>query len=98
MKVGPVSKNQRGDSKDEEAELKSAKLKEQYLRVFFTPEARSRLNNVKLVKPDLAEAIEDQVIKLGASGKIGHPVTDAELKGMLGRVDEPRREFKIRYI
>jgi programmed cell death protein 5 len=98
MEVGRMSKPQSGDSKDEEEELKRAKLKEQYLRVFFTPEARSRLNNVKLVKPDLAEAIEDQVIKLGASGKIGHPVTDEELKGMLGRVDEPRREFKIRYI
>ena len=93
-----MSKPQRGDSKDEEEELKRAKLKEQYLRVFFTSEARSRLNNVKLVKPDLAQAIEDQVIKLGASGKLGHPVTDEELKGMLGRVDEPRREFKIRYI
>src|SRR5271157_3872733 len=98
MKVGRMSKPQRGDSKDEEEELKRAKLKEQYLRVFFTSEARSRLNNVKLVKPDLAQAIEDQVIKLGASGKLGHPVTDEELKGMLGRVDEPRREFKIRYI
>jgi programmed cell death protein 5 len=93
-----MSKPQSTAPKDEETELKRAKLKEQYLRVFFTPEARSRLNNVKLVKPELAEAIEDQVIKLGASGKIGHPVTDEELKGMLGRVDEPRREFKIRYI
>ncbi len=93
-----MSKPQRGDSKDEEEELKRAKLKEQYLRMFFTPEARSRLNNVKLVKPDLAGAIEDQIIKLGAAGKMGHPVTDEELKDMLGRFDEPRREFKIRYI
>jgi programmed cell death protein 5 len=84
--------------KEEEELLRKKKLKEQYLRLFFTPEARSRLNNVKLVKPELAEAIEDQVIQLGAAGKIGHPVTDAELKGMLGRVEEPRREFKIRYI
>jgi programmed cell death protein 5 len=94
-----LSRPQPNDSdKKEEELLKKRRAKEQYLRVFFTPEARLRLNNVKLVKPELAEAIEDQVIQLGASGRIGHPVTDDELKGMLGRVDEPRREFKIRYI
>ncbi len=93
-----MSKPQRDESSDEEGALKKAKLKEQYLRLFFTSEARERLNTVKLVKPELAEAIEDQVIKLGAAGKITHAVTDAELKGMLGRVEEPRREFKIRYI
>ena len=94
-----MSKPQPQDS-DKEAEdlLKRKRLKEQYLRVFFTPEARTRLNNVKLVKPELAGAIEDQVIQLGAAGKIRHAVTDEELKGMLGRVEEPRREFKIRYI
>ncbi len=87
-----------GSDKEEEELLRKRRLKEQYLKVFFTPEARTRLNNVKLVKPELAEAIEDQIIQLGASGKLGHPVSDAELKGMLGRVEEPRREFKIRYI
>ena len=85
-------------SKDEDAELNKAKLKEQYLRIFFTPEARLRLSNVKLVKPDLANAIEEQVIRMGTAGKITHAVTDEEVKGMLSRVDEPRREFKIRYI
>ena len=94
-----MSKPQPRDSDNEAEELLQKKrLKEKYLSIFFTPEARARLTNVKLVKPELAEAIEDQVIKLGASGKITHPVTDEELKGMLGRVDEPRREFKIRYI
>jgi programmed cell death protein 5 len=99
MAVVPLSKPQPSDS-DKEAEelLKKKKLKEQYLRLFFTPEARSRLSNVKLVKPDLAIAIEDEVIQLGAAGKISHPITDEELKGMLVRVEEPRREFKIRYI
>lgn len=99
MSVVRLSKPQSSDQ-DQDAEelLKKKRLKEQYLRLFFTPEARTRLNNVKLVKPDLAEAIEDQVIKLGSSGRISHPVTDEELKGMLERVEEPRREFKIRYI
>jgi programmed cell death protein 5 len=92
-----MSRPQPDDNKEEEA-IRKKKLKEQYLRIFFTPEARLRLNNVKLVKPELAEAIEDQVLQLGAAGKIGHPITDEELRSMLGRVDEPRREFKIRYI
>ena len=80
MAVVLLSKPQPSDS-DKEAEelLKKKRLKEQYLRLFFTPEARVRLNNVKLVKPDLASAIEDQVIQLGSAGRISHPVTDEEL-------------------
>ena len=73
-------------------------MKEQYLRMFFTSEARLRLNNIKMVKPEVAETIEDQVIQLGTAGKISHPITDEELKALLAKFGEQRREFKIRYI
>ncbi|MEM2687811.1 MAG: DNA-binding protein, partial [Thermoproteota archaeon] len=33
-------------------------------RIVFTPEARSRLNNLRLVKPQLAEQVEKYLIAL----------------------------------
>jgi programmed cell death protein 5 len=73
------------------------KAKEQVLRVIFTSEARQRLTNIRIVKPDLAKAIEDQIIQLATSGKLNHQITDEELKRMLSTVPQPKREFKIRW-
>ena len=70
--------------------------KEAILRVILTPEARQRLANVKLVKPELAEAIENQLIALAQSGRIKEPLTDEELKAILEQLtNQTRKEYKI---
>lgn len=73
------------------------KLKAQYLRVFMTAEARERLANVKMVRPDLAKQVEEHIIQLGLQNRLSHPVTDEELKNLLLKLQEQRREFRIRY-
>lgn len=55
-------------------------------RIVFTPEARSRLNNIRLVKPQLAEQVEKYLIVLAQQGKLKIPVEDAELKEILERI------------
>jgi programmed cell death protein 5 len=70
--------------------------KEALLRVILTPEARQRLNNVKLVKPELAESLENQLIALAQAGRIRVPITDDELKEILAQVAEQnKRDYKI---
>jgi len=70
--------------------------KEAILRVILTPEARQRLSNVKLVKPELAEAIENQLIALAQAGRIQVPITDEELKAILEQLtNQTRKEYKI---
>ena len=72
------------------------KQKEALLRVILTPEARQRLNNVKLVKPEIAESLEDQLIALAQAGRINIPITDEELKEILAQVAEQnKRDYKI---
>ncbi|MDT7901059.1 MAG: DNA-binding protein [Acidianus sp.] len=72
------------------------KRKEALLRVILTPEARQRLNNVKLVKPELAESLENQLIALAQAGRIRVPITDDELKEILAQVAEQnKRDYKI---
>jgi programmed cell death protein 5 len=55
-------------------------------RIVFTPEARSRLNNLRLVKPQLADQVEKYLIALAQQGKLKIPVEDAELKEILKKI------------
>lgn len=72
--------------------------KQALLRRILTPDARSRLTNLKMVKPEFAEQLELQLIQLAQQGKIAIPVTDEQLKEILVRIQSGRREFKIRRV
>jgi len=86
------------DRQSEAEEKRQAKAaRDQMLRVVFTSEARERLNTVKMVKPDVADLIENQVFKLAAAGKLSKQIDDDELKALLGQLQKPKREFKINY-
>ena len=91
----PDAGGQDRDAAIQERQAKAAK--EQMLRVVFTSEARERLNNIRMVKPDLAVAIESQIFQLASSGRLRHQVSDDELKQMLGQMQRPKREFKINW-
>lgn len=82
---------------EEERAREREKLKEYYLRVFMTSEARERLSNIKMVRPELASMVEEQILQLALSNKLDHPITDEELKSILLRLQERRREFRIRF-
>jgi len=71
--------------------------KEALLRQILTPEARQRLTNVKMVKPQFAEQIEAQLIQLAASGKLKGRVDDNQLKTLLQQIQGRERERKITF-
>jgi len=72
--------------------------KQALLRRILTPDARSRLTNLKMVKPEFAQQLELQLIQLAQQGKIAIPVTDEQLKEILVKIQSSRREFKIRRV
>jgi programmed cell death protein 5 len=71
-------------------------VREGMLRMALTSEARQRLANVKMVRPDLAASIEEYVIQLASSGKLRSAVDDEQVKQMLAALQEKKREIKIR--
>lgn len=75
-------------------ELERAR-RQQILRQILTPEARDRLNNVRLVRPDLAENVENQLIQLANMGRVNRLLTDTDIKDILSKFIETRRETKI---
>jgi len=66
------------------------------LQQILTPDARSRLANIRAAKPEFAEQIEIQLIQLAQSGRISSQITDAQLKEILRRVQDKKRDIKIR--
>lgn len=66
------------------------------LRAILTPKARERLANVKLVRPELARAVEDYLISMYSSGQIQGVIDDDVLREILATVDSrTRRELRI---
>jgi len=71
-------------------------MREGVLRMALTSEARQRLANVKMVRPDLASSIEEYVIQLASSGKLRNALDDEQVKQMLAALQDKKREIKIR--
>lgn len=84
-------------SADKDAVERKA-MREGALRMALTSEARQRLANVKMVKPELATSIEEYVIQLASSGRLKKAVDDEQVKQMLQSLQEKKHEFKIRRI
>ncbi len=82
---------------DEQASLEAQAQKEAILRRILTPEARARLTNIKLVKPQFAEQIELQLIQLASAGRLRSKMTDEQLKTLLKQVQGQERERKITF-
>jgi programmed cell death protein 5 len=68
------------------------------LREILTPEARQRLTNIKIVRPEFAEALELQLIQLAQTGRLKIPLSDEQLKDTLRRLQSQRRDITIRRI
>lgn len=69
--------------------------KKNALRQILAPEARQRLSNLRLTKPELVNSIEMQLITLAQSGRLQIPVTDDVLKQILKETSSQKREIHI---
>ena len=89
----PNSDDENNISQEKNSELKAQK--ETMLKQILSPDARSRLNNIRMVKPDLANLVETYLLNLSGQGKITGQISDEQLKQILLSVQQPKRDFKI---
>ncbi|MEM2118326.1 MAG: DNA-binding protein [Candidatus Bathyarchaeia archaeon] len=89
-----LTEEQRQEQLQRQLELQKQAL----LRKILTPEARQRITNLKMVRPDFTEQLELQLIQLAQAGKLPIPLSDEQLKQLLIQLQTHKRETKIRRI
>jgi len=87
----PDESNER--SVEQDAQLTAQK--ELILKQILSSDARLRLNNVRLVKPDLSNLVENYLINMASQGKFNSQISDEQLKQILMSMQQPKRDFKI---
>ncbi|OPX64469.1 MULTISPECIES: DNA-binding protein [unclassified Methanoregula] len=90
---------QAGDQQAMQEELeRQQRLKSQIQMVLMQilePDARERLNTIKLTKPEFAGAVEQQLVALAQSGRLQKKITDAQLKELLRQLAPQKRDYSI---
>jgi programmed cell death protein 5 len=86
------------EQQQSEAEKRLEVQKQALMRRILTQEARQRLTNLKMVRPEFALQLELQLIQIAQQGKIELPIDDEQFKEILQRLQSDRKEIKIRRI
>jgi len=89
----PNQDDENNASQEKDSQLKAQK--EIMLKQILSADARLRLNNVRMVKPELADLVENYILNLSVQGKLAGQISDDQLKQILSSAQQPKRDFKI---
>ena len=89
----PNQDDENNTSQEKDSQLKAQK--EMMLKQVLSADARLRLNNVRMVKPDLADLVENYILNVTTQGKISGQISDDQLKQILLSAQQPKRDFKF---
>ena len=84
---------------EEQQRLQQEKFEEQkkaILRSILTTNAKQRLSNIKLARPQIGEQIENQLIMLAQSGRLQDKINDAQLRELLRKIMPKKRDINIK--
>ena len=87
--------NQDDDKASQEKDSQLKAQKEMMLKQVLSSDARLRLNNVRMVKPELADLVENYILNLSVQGIISGQISDEQLKQILSSAQQPKRDFKF---
>ncbi len=86
---------QTASQEQEQARQQLEAQKRQAMMQILTPEARGRLANIRLTKPEMVDQIELQLIQLAQMGRVKSKITDDQLKQLLKNLVGQKREINI---
>ena len=81
----------------EELKKQQEAQKQAFLRSILSDKAKQRLTNIRLVKPQLAENIENQIIYLSQSGRVIGRVSEEQLLNLLKKLQDRKRDSSITF-
>lgn len=94
-KLAQIQEQQAASQAQEEQLATLEAQRQSILRQILTEEARQRLANVKLVRPQVAEAVELRLIQIAQQGGVKEKINDEQLKEILRKIQGQKRETKV---
>lgn len=92
-------KEQQGGGEDAEAaeaqRQQAEAQKKAVLRKALTDGARKRLNTVQMSKPQFGEQVEQQIVALAQSGRLGGKIDEEKMKQLLQEMKPESKSFDI---
>ncbi|CAH8640475.1 unnamed protein product [Heterobilharzia americana] len=86
MNIGGES-NDDGDAKrKEESEKRNQEVRANILARILDQDARARLNTIAITKPEKAQMVENMLINMARSGRLGPKLNEEQLKQILLQV------------
>ncbi|MDP3564718.1 MAG: DNA-binding protein [Methanoregula sp.] len=87
--------DQQAAQEDLERQERAKSQIQMLLMQVLEPDARERLNTIKLTKPEFVASVEQQLVSLAQSGRLKNKITDAQLKELLRQLAPARRDYSI---
>lgn len=94
-KLSALQRQISDEQKNAQIEQQLEQQKQALLRSALSPEARQRLANLKMVRPEFTDQLELQLIQLAQQGKLPIPLSDQQLKKILIQLQARKRETTI---
>jgi programmed cell death protein 5 len=98
IRFSTLQKQRSEEQRQEQMQQELEAQKQSLLRSILSPEARQRLANLKMVRPEFTEQLEMQLIQLAQQGKLPIPLGDKQLKEILTQLQSRKRETTIRRV
>lgn len=94
-KLAELQAQAQGDQAQAAARAEANAQRDAVMRAILEPEARERLTRVRMARPEVAEALENQLLMLYQQGRVRQRIDDETLRQLLARVAPKSRETTI---
>jgi programmed cell death protein 5 len=100
QRMAELQARQQQGAEQQRAAAEAEAQKQNIMRRLLTPEARLRLANIKLVRPEFSQQLELELVQIAQGGRVPLPITDEQLKRLLVQLEgqQKKRDISIRRV
>ena len=100
QRMAELQARQQQGAEQQRAAAEAEAQKQNIMRRLLTPEARLRLANIKMVRPEFSQQLELELVQIAQGGRVPLPITDEQLKRLLVQLEgqQKKRDISIRRV
>ena len=100
QRMAELQAKQQQGAEQQRAAAEAEAQKQNLMRRLLTPEARLRLANIKMVRPEFGQQLELELVQIAQGGSVPLPITDDQLNRLLIQLEgqQKKRDISIRRV